>query len=79
MAEEVQEQGRGVPPKLIVAGVLTFLALVFVFQNTDKKEIEFLVFSAEVSTWFGLLASLVIGFVIGWLVRGSDRKRRKKK
>lgn len=76
--EESEEPGRGIPPKLVVAGVLVVLALTFLFQNTEKSSIDFLFFSTEVSLWFGLLASLAVGFVVGWLVRGSDRKRRKK-
>lgn len=71
-----ESQGRQVSPKLIVTAVVAVLVLIFVFQNTEEAPITFLFWDGTVAVWVALLATLVIGFGIGWVVRGSRAKRK---
>ena len=61
--------------KLIVAGVIIVLLLVFVAQNTESAHVNFLVFDADVSLWFVIVVCAALGFVAGWFV-GRSRMRR---
>jgi uncharacterized integral membrane protein len=60
---------RGTPsPKVIGGVVLAVLALVFVFQNTDKGKVHFLFFSVTTQAWIWLLGVFVAGVVVGLLI-----------
>lgn len=63
----------GVSPKLVVGGVIAILALVFVFQNTDKGKVTFLFWDITAAAWIWLLilfaAGVVTGSMFPWLRR----------
>ena len=61
--------------KLIFAGVIIVLLLIFVAQNTESAHVNFLIFDANVSLWFVIVACAALGFVAGWFV-GRSRLRR---
>lgn len=46
-------------------GVLAALALVFVFQNTQKTEVTLLVSEVSMPLWMALLGTALIGAVCG--------------
>jgi uncharacterized integral membrane protein len=56
---------RSISPKLIVAGVVAVLALIFVFQNTGSRRIHFLFWSLSMPQWIWLLVIFVAGAVVG--------------
>ena len=70
MANNTDGSGR---TKLIVAGVIGVLLLLFVVQNSEKATVNFLFFDANVSVWFVIVLSAVLGFLAGWFV-GKSRK-----
>lgn len=70
MAKGAEGSGRS---KLIVAGVIGVLLLLFVVQNTEKATINFLFFDANVSVWFVIVLSAVLGFLAGWFVARSGK------
>lgn len=70
-----ERRGNG---RLILAGVVTIIALIFIFQNTHRVEITFLFFSVETATWVGFLVSLVLGALIGQALVSLRRRRRER-
>jgi uncharacterized integral membrane protein len=68
---------EGISPRLIAATVLSVLALIFIFQNNRKSRVQFLFVDVHVRIWVGLLVAVLVGVAIGWLVRGSGKKKEK--
>ncbi|MFH8380307.1 lipopolysaccharide assembly protein LapA domain-containing protein [Kitasatospora sp. NPDC018058] len=60
----------GIPTRYIGIGVIVILAVWFLFANLDKVEIQFWVFTVTAPLWIALLATLVAGAVLGWLMKG---------
>jgi uncharacterized integral membrane protein len=54
-------------PKRIVAGVITIVALLFVFQNTGTGSFHFLFFEFKAPRWLWLLGVFAAGFGSGVL------------
>lgn len=52
--------------KLGAVLVLAFLAFVFIIQNSDPVEVDFLVWSIQMSRVVLLLIMLGTGIIIGW-------------
>jgi uncharacterized integral membrane protein len=67
---------RQVPTRLIVAGVALVVALVFIFQNSERVETTFLVFNVTTRLWVGLLVAVLVGAILG-LVAGAAWNRRR--
>jgi len=60
--------------KTIIFSVLTALVIVFVIQNTQVVEFQFLAWKVSMSRGLLFLGTFVIGIVVGWL---SIRPRHK--
>ncbi|MBD0691820.1 lipopolysaccharide assembly protein LapA domain-containing protein [Kitasatospora sp. NPDC058162] len=60
----------GIPTRYIGIGVIVILAVWFLFANLDKVKIQFWVFTVTAPLWIALLATLVAGGVLGWLLKG---------
>jgi uncharacterized integral membrane protein len=65
--------------RFVLAGLAIVLAVVFMAQNNDKVELNFLGFSVSTRLWVGLLITLVLGALLG---QGAEilwerRKRRR--
>jgi uncharacterized integral membrane protein len=67
----------GVPTGWIVAGVVAILLLVFALQNSERVDVDFIVFDAQVRVVVLILASAVLGFVVGWLLGRPSRAERR--
>jgi uncharacterized integral membrane protein len=68
--------GRGVSPRLIGAAVLLVLALIFVFENTRKVKVRFLVPEVKAPLWLALVITLVLGMLVGFfLARHRSNKK----
>jgi uncharacterized integral membrane protein len=64
---EQRTESKKVSPKLIVGIVLAVLALIFVFQNTEKRRVHLYFWNLDIPTWIWLVGVLAIGFVVGSL------------
>ncbi len=62
-----------VSSRTVLVAVLAVLAVVFVVQNRQETEIRAIVPELTMPLWLALLATLLIGWVIGYLGR---RRRR---
>jgi uncharacterized integral membrane protein len=63
-----QQTGSKISAKLIVGIVLAVLALIFIFQNTEKREVSFLFWDISAPTWLWMLIVFVVGVIVGLLV-----------
>jgi uncharacterized integral membrane protein len=66
-----------VSPRLIVAAVALIVALIFIFQNSERVETTFLVFNVTTRLWVGLLVAVLVGVILG-LVAGAAWNRRRR-
>jgi uncharacterized integral membrane protein len=56
----------------VVGGVL---ALWFLFANLERVKIQFWVFTVTAPLWIALLTTLLIGAVLGYVVKGRRDNR----
>ncbi|PYC85839.1 DUF1049 domain-containing protein [Streptomyces tateyamensis] len=65
----------GIPTNVVVGVVGAGLALWFLFANLDKVKIQFWVFTVTAPLWIALLTTLLIGAVLGYVVKGRRDMR----
>jgi uncharacterized integral membrane protein len=63
-------------PKVIGAAVVAVLALIFVFQNTDKGRVHFLFWTISMPAWIWLLIIFAAGVVVGSLFPWLRRRKK---
>ena len=63
--------GKAIP--LVIAAILL---VIFVVQNLDRSDIDFLFWDADVAIALAIVVAAVLGFVIGWAF-GRMRRRAK--
>jgi uncharacterized integral membrane protein len=78
MSAPDQQVGRstGTNWRMIVGIVLLAAVLVLVLQNTKEATFELFWMSVTAPLWILVVAVLVLGFLIGWLLKGRRVKRR---
>lgn len=55
----------GKPPvALILGAVIGVLTLIFIIQNSDKVQTEFLFFSVETRQWVAIVVAIVLGVIL---------------
>ena len=57
-------------PRLIASLVLIGLIVLFVVQNAALVQVQFLLWTVELSRALLIFVVLAVGIVIGWLIRG---------
>ncbi|HYY08290.1 MAG TPA: lipopolysaccharide assembly protein LapA domain-containing protein [Actinomycetota bacterium] len=62
--------------KAIALVIATILLVIFVLQNLDHSDIDFLFWDADVAIALAIVIAAVLGFVIGWAF-GRMRRRAK--
>ena len=67
---------EGPSGKVIAAGVVLVLLVIFMLQNRDRANIDFLFWDIEARLWLVIVLAAVLGFVIGWLLGRSGRGRK---
>lgn len=73
------EQREGPSGKLVLLAAVAVLLVIFVLQNTDRAQIDFLVWNGSFPLWTLIVVAAVLGLVGGWVVgriRGADRRAR---
>jgi uncharacterized integral membrane protein len=73
------ERREGPSTKLIVLAAVTILLLVFVFQNTDRAQVDFLFWHGRFPLWTLIVLAAILGVIGGWVigrVGGAERRAR---
>jgi uncharacterized integral membrane protein len=70
------ERREGPSTRLIVAGVLVLLLVVFLLQNAETTKIRFLFLDGTYPLWSLLVVGAALGFAAGWLVSAARGRRR---
>lgn len=65
--------------KLTVGVVLALAVLVFIVQNTETVQLDFLVWTLSMSRALMVFAVLVVGLVLGWLWSSEHQRRRQRR
>jgi len=65
--------------KMGLVAILVFFALIFVAQNIDVVTVKFLFWEMSMSRAVLLFFSLLMGFIIGWLLHSYMSYRKDKK
>lgn len=55
-------------PKTIVLVVFILLVIIFLIQNRDVIQIEFLIFDWQISGSLFILVSVLLSFIVGFIV-----------
>jgi uncharacterized integral membrane protein len=64
---------------LIVAVIVAIVAAVFIFQNTDDTNVQFLFLSGRAPLYVVIIASMVLGSLLTLIVIGVRRRRRRRR
>ena len=76
MQRHGENQGYG---RLIVAGVIVVIVLMFILSNTGKWPVSFLFWGPwQLQAWLMLVIILVIGFLTGMITSALLRRRKKR-
>lgn len=76
---EWMERREGPGGIAILLIVVVVLLLIFVLQNTNEADVNFLFWDASVPLWIVIGISAVLGFVAGWLARRARVRARTKR
>ncbi len=60
---------------IIVTAVILVVLGIFVGQNLDQTEVQFLFFSFTFPLWIVAVIFLALGIVLGWIWRWVSRRR----
>jgi uncharacterized integral membrane protein len=69
---------RAVTPRVVLGAVLAVALILLIVQNTATTKVEWLVFQAEQPLWVVLLGTAAVALLIGELVGGVRRRRRRR-
>ena len=64
----------GIPTRYLAIGAIVVLAVWFLFANLDRVKIQFWVFTVTAPLWIALLATLLAGGAVGWLLKGRSSR-----
>jgi uncharacterized integral membrane protein len=66
--------------RFILGILFGLVAVMFIIQNTEVTDVQFLAWSVSLPRAFMYLILLIIGLALGWIIRsiGSRRKRKNK-
>ena len=59
--------GLTIPPRVAGGGIIAILVLIFILQNRDTYQVNFLWLNIESPLWLWFLIMFVAGGVVGWI------------
>jgi uncharacterized integral membrane protein len=78
-AQQGEQRGEARwPVRLGVVGLVLVLSIVFMAQNNDPVELRFLWFEVSTRVWVGMLATLLVGALLGQAAQALWHRRRRR-
>ena len=74
MADSPETQDRRNLTQLVIGGIIVVVVLAFVFANTRKVKVGYVVGDHETRLIYVLIVTFAIGIVLGWLFGRHTRK-----
>jgi uncharacterized integral membrane protein len=71
-------EGTKASAGLVIAGLIVIAVAIFVAQNTESIDFEFLVFNFSMPLWLVLVIVFALGAVVGQGAMWLRRRRRRK-
>ena len=71
-------QRTGLSPALIGFGVVAIVAVIFIVQNSERTNVNFLFFDFNSRVWVALLVAIAFGVLLDRLLVGWWRRRKTK-
>ncbi len=62
---------------LIIAVIVIAVAGIFIFQNTDETDVEFLFLSGRAPLYVVIVVSMILGALLGWIGLAIRRRRKR--
>ncbi len=63
--------------RFYVGIVVAIIALIFIFQNSQKVQVDFIIATTETPLFFVLIVTFALGALVGWLLPHVRRGRRR--
>ena len=80
LEEDIEPAGHRRAVRLLLVGLAIVVAVVFMAQNNDEVELNFLFISVESRLWVGMLVTLLLGALLGQGVEALwDRRQRRRR
>jgi uncharacterized integral membrane protein len=77
MTEAQRPRERPFPTRLVVAGIILLLVLIFALANSDRVKVDFIVFDVtDIRLFWVILFSAIFGAIVGYLFNMRRRARR---
>jgi uncharacterized integral membrane protein len=73
-----RSQRSGVSPVLVVLGIVAILAVIFIAQNSERANIDFLFLDFSSPVWVALLIAIGLGIVLDRLLMYWWNRRRRR-
>jgi uncharacterized integral membrane protein len=70
------QQSAETPWRLIIFAVIAVVTVIFILQNRERTNIDFLFIEFKARVWTSLLIALVLGIVLDRLFIGWWRRRK---
>jgi uncharacterized integral membrane protein len=68
----------GVSPALVVFGIVAVVAVIFIAQNSERRNVEFLFVDVTTPVWVALLIAVGLGILLDRLIVFWWNRRRKR-
>jgi uncharacterized integral membrane protein len=65
--------------RMLVIGIVIVVAVIFMAQNNDRVELNFLFVSVDARLWVGLLLTLLLGAVLGQVAERLWERRKRRR
>ncbi len=72
------KQRTGLSPALIAFGVVAIVAVIFIVQNSERTNVNFLFFDFNSRVWVALILAIAFGVLLDRLLIGWWRRRKNK-
>lgn len=71
-----EPEQKDTPWRLIIFGVIAIVTVIFILQNRERTNIDFLFFEVKARVWTSMLIAIVLGVILDRLFLSWWRRRK---